>query len=195
MLRVIAFCCLAVLTLPRGADAEWHLVPMVGFTTLGSTSVYDPELGTGRTHIHTGGSLAWLSRSIFGVEAVGIWTPRFFEGDPNAPVQVKSARAISLMGNVMMTLPQRWTEYGLRPFVSGGFGLMHAVQGSEVLPATINVQGFNIGGGAVGFLSDRTGVRFDVRYHSTLNRLQDAPSFGETHLRYVTASIGLVLRR
>jgi hypothetical protein len=108
---------------------------------------------------------------------------------------VEDNRALALMANVVITLPQRWTEYGLRPFISGGFGLMHANNGDQLFPTTVNVQGVNIGGGAVGFLTNQTGLRFDVRYHSTLNRLEGAPAFGDAHLRYVTASIGLVFRR
>ena len=204
MLRTAALCLLLLGTCASEAAAEWHFVPMAGMTMFGSTSMVDPELGTGRRHLHAGGVVSWLSRGIFGVEAVTIWTPNFFEGDPTSdsvldpganPVRVNDNRSVSLMANVVITLPQRWTEYGLRPFISGGFGLMHARNGDELFPATVNVRGVNIGGGAVGFLTNKTGLRFDVRYHSTLNRLEGAPAFGDAHLRYVTASVGLVIRR
>ena len=57
------------------------------------------------------------------------------------------------------------------------------------------LRGVNVGGGAIGFLTEKTGLRFDVRYHSTLNRLEGAPAFGAAHVRYVTASVGIVIRR
>ena len=73
---------------------------------------------------------------------------------------------------------------------------MHAVSNNEVLPVNSNLAGFNIGAGAIGFLSNRTGLRFDVRYHSTLKVSGEGPfSIGEVHLRYVTATVGIVFRR
>ena len=203
MLRTVVLCLFLLGACASEAAAEWHFVPMAGLTMFGSTSMFDPESGTGRRHLNAGATVSWLSRGIFGVEAMTIWTPNFFAGelesefldaDANRSL-VESSRALSLMTNVVVTLPQRWTEYGLRPFISGGFGLMHARTISEVFPTTVNVRGINIGGGAVGFLTNDTGLRFDVRYHSTLNRLEGAPAFGDAHLRYVTASIGLVIRR
>jgi hypothetical protein len=205
MMRVLVCCGLLLLAVARPAYAEWHLTPFVGLTMFGDTNLVDPEFGSGNRHLHGGGSVAWLSRGIFGVEAIATWTPGFFEGEtsfediPDDEVIVQSSRALSLMGNVLVTLPQRWTEYGLRPFVSGGFGLMHAHRSdrSDVFPVNVKVAGFNIGGGAIGFLTPRTGLRFDVRYHSTLNRNTDAPVFspGPIHLRYITASVGIVFRR
>ena len=195
-------CCAMVCLAARPAHAEWHLTPFAGLTMFGDTSIVDPDGATGNLHLHGGGSVAWLSRGVFGVEVVGTWTPGFFEGDPTfedptGEVDVESSRAFSLMGNVLVTLPQRWTEYGLRPFVSGGFGLMHAQRSDlrDVFPVNVYTPGFNIGGGAIGFLSERTGLRFDFRYHSTLRRGDEAPAFGPVHLRYLTASVGIVFRR
>ena len=205
MLRLAVLTCFAVLLVTRDAAAEWHFTPFGGVTMLGNTSIFDPEQGTGERHLHGGLGVAWLSRGIFGVEGTVTWTRDFFEARPSfsdfpevaRTDFVTSSRTVSAMANVVVTLPQRWTEYALRPIVSGGVGLLHAHASSNqaVFPVNVNTSGFNIGGGAVGFLTQRTGVRFDVRYHSTLNRSGEAPSFGPVHLRYVTASIGLVLRR
>ena len=108
-----------------------------------------------------------------------------------------------VMGNVVLTAPRRWTEYNLRPFVSGGIGLLQASYEettSNIIPLSAKMVGFNIGGGALGFFSPRTGVRFDFRYYSSLpgQHSDDLPivGFGDrVHLRYMTASVGLVLRR
>jgi len=112
---------------------------------------------------------------------------------------VLTSRTISAMGNIVVTTPRRWTEYSLRPFVSGGFGVIK-VSKTEVKPVfsfNSNLPGFNIGGGAIGFLSKRTGIRFDLRYYSSLARSDegDDVSFGPVHIRYMTASVGVVLRR
>ena len=198
MLRVLALCGVIALGSARSAHAEWHFTALTGFTAFGNTSLVDAEGGTGKRHGHLGGSVSLLGSGIFGAEVVSIWTPGFFEQD--GPDQIDSSRAITAMANVVLTTPRRWTEYGLRPFVSGGFGLMHAHAFSEtqnIFPIDLNTVGMNIGGGAVGFLSERTGLRFDIRYHSTLNRPddEDVPSIGAEHLRYMTFSIGLVFRR
>ena len=175
---------------------------MVGLTMLGSTTIFDPELATDKRHWNLGGSVSLLSPSFFGAEVITTWTPGFFQGqdDEGGDLDlIASGRAISVMANVVLTTPRRWTEYSLRPFVSGGLGLMHVkkVEKPEGLfPVNLNLGGFNIGGGAVGFLSNRTGLRFDIRYHSTLRETDQGPiAFGPVRLRYLTASLGIVFRR
>ena len=197
MLRALALCGVMILSLAHPAQAEWHFTPMVGFTVFGNTSLVDSELATGKRHLHLGGAVSLLGSGIFGAEVLTVWTPGFFEHGNVDPID--SSRTITAMANAVVTTPRRWTEYGLRPFVSGGFGMMHAGASgiTVVLPIDLTTAGVNIGGGAIGFLSDRTGLRFDVRYHSTLNRMDDddVPSIGPVHLRYMTASIGIVFRR
>jgi hypothetical protein len=102
------------------------------------------------------------------------------------------------MGNVMVTTPRRWTEYSLRPFVSGGFGVMTAskTEFREVFPLNRDIPAFNVGGGAIGFLSKNTGLRFDFRYFSSFTRYHEAASEADPlHMRYMTASVGVVIRR
>jgi hypothetical protein len=195
MSRVLALCCVLLLAPAQHAAAEWHFTPMAGLTLLGSTSIFDPELGTEKRHWNLGGAVTLLGSGLVGAEVITAWTPGFFERDDLSLVD--SSRVLSLMANVVLTTPRRWTEYGLRPFVSGGLGLMHvAKMDPGLFPVDLNLAGFNIGGGAIGFLTPRTGLRFDLRYHSTLNASDEGPiSIGDVHLRYVTASIGLVLRR
>ena len=203
MLRALAVCCLLILV-PRPAAAEWHFTPMLGATFFGRTNFFDPELGSDNVHRTYGGSIGLLGGGLLGVEMVGVWAPGFFEDD-DAPIQlVKSSRSIALMGNVVLTAPRRWTEYNLRPFVSGGIGWLHASRtdraplnpGGQLLPVDENLAGFNVGGGAIGFLTADTGVRFDVRYYSNLKPTDEGPvAFGNVRLSYVTASVGIVLRR
>ena len=178
------------------------MVPMVGLTMLGSTTIIDAEEATGKRHWNFGGAVSFLSSGLLGAEVVTFWTPGFFDRDEEggAPDLVASSRTVSLMGNVVLTAPQRWTEYGLRPFVSGGLGLMHVAKTNlpeGVFPTVdVNVLGYNVGGGAIGFITQRTGVRFDVRYHSILNPSDHGLiAFGDVRLRYVTASVGIVFRR
>lgn len=193
--RGLAICCLFVLILPRPASAEWHFTPMIGATFFGNTNIPDPDRVSDKVHRNFGGSVALLGGGILGAEGLIVWTPGLFTGELEL---VKNSRSIAMMGNVVLTTPRRWTEYSLRPFVSAGFGVVSASKTdfSLLFPIDSDIPAFNIGGGAVGFLSERTGVRFDLRYYSSLTR-SDAPvtDEGPFHMRYMTASVGLVLRR
>jgi hypothetical protein len=203
--RTLALGAALLLLIAAPARAEWHFTPMVGLTMLGSTTVLDPELATDKRHLDLGGAVSFLSDGWFGAEVISIWTPGFFENDdletdPGAPppVRVDASRTVSLMANVVVTTPRRWTEYFLRPYVSGGLGLMHIKKDEplDFFSVNSNLAGFNVGGGAVGFLTQRTGVRFDVRYHSTLRESDPGDiAIGPIRMRYVTATIGLVFRR
>jgi hypothetical protein len=167
----------------------------VGTTFFVNTNLIDPDAVTDQSHRNFGGSVALLGGGIFGAEGLVVWTPGFFTGDKGL---VESSRSIAAMGNVVVTTPRRWTEYSLRPFVSGGFGLINVsmTEVVEVFPFNFNIPAFNIGVGAIGFLSKRTGLRFDLRYYSGLTRLDKGNvSIGPAHIRYMTGSVGVVLRR
>jgi len=193
--RALAAGVLLALAFPQSAAAEWHFTPMLGTTFFIKTSVVDPDAATDQIHRNLGGSVALLGGGILGAEGLIVWTPGLFTGDKGL---VKKSRSISVMGNVVITTPRRWTEYSLRPFVSGGFGLINVskTEVAQVFPFHSNIPAFNIGGGAIGFLSKRTGLRFDLRYYSSLARSDEGPvSIGPVHIRYMTASVGVVLRR
>ena len=207
MRKVVALFCLVLFLLPGTAAAEWQFAPFVGLTFRGSTSIVDIETvndrpASERVHKHFGGSVSFLGGGILGAEAIFTWTPGFFEQEDLELVE--SSRSIALMGNLVVTAPRRLTEYSLRPFVSGGFGVLKPyvrltpVGGTEPLPVVdLNLWGYNIGGGAVGFFSKRTGVRFDLRYYSTVRPTDEGgvPIEDRVRLRYMTASVGVVIRR
>lgn len=195
LLRALAAGLLLAFASPQSAAAEWHFTPMVGTTFFAKTSLIDPDAATDQSHRNFGGSVALLGGGIFGAEGLVVWTPGFFTGDKGL---VESSRSIAAMGNVVVTTPRRWTEYSLRPFVSGGFGLLHMseTQVVNLFPFNSNIPAFNIGGGAIGFLSQQTGLRFDLRYYSGLSRMDEGNvSIGRVYIRYMTASVGVVLRR
>jgi hypothetical protein len=206
-LFAVAFCLLAA---ARPAAAEWQFTPTIGFTFAGTTTLLDFQQAVGKRHTEFGGSVALLGEGVIGAEVLVVFVPGFFE-TARTPlstdvrrVELDSSRTIAVMANVVLTTPRQWTEYGLRPFVSGGFG---ALQSSEtfqniavtpvvLLPVDVGMAGFNIGGGAVGFLTNRTGVRFDLRYYSSLRDTDQGPqAIGLARLHYMTASVGLVIRR
>jgi hypothetical protein len=190
--------------MPATALAEWQITPMIGFTFAGRTTLVDPQHAVEKRHASVGGAVVLLGGGIVGVEALGIFTPGFFQTDQSRlseipPVGIESSRALTLMGNVVLTTPRRLTEYSLRPFGSAGLGLLHTSQTQTVEllpPLRTNMFGYNVGGGAIGFLSAHTGVRFDLRYYSTLRgTVQEGAAIGLARLHYMTASVGVVIRR
>jgi hypothetical protein len=193
-LKSVAAAVLLALTFPTGVAAEWHFTPTVGITFKADTSLLDLDQGTSKIHPDFGGSVALLGAGIFGVEGLIVWTPGFFTGNE---VVVTKSHAVAMMGNVVLTTPRNWTEYGLRPFVSGGFGALHVSRTELVFPDTRTIPAFNIGGGAIGFLSKRTGIRFDLRYYNNFTQSEESCqiAIGRCHLRHMTLSAGVVIRR
>jgi hypothetical protein len=196
---VIVLSAMLLVALPAKAGAEWQLAPFIGWTFHTNTTLFDPAFGTEETHWNFGTGLTLLGAGPVGVEALFVYTPSLFGGGEGSVVS--TSRSIALMGNVVLTTPRSWNEYGLRPFVSGGLGLLHA--GREDLSDVLrshNIVGMNVGGGAVGFLSNSTGLRFDLRYFRHLQPVEVddeeevVDSFGPVELSYWTASVGVVFR-
>jgi len=214
MRRTLAVCCLCLLLAPRAASAEWHFTPLLGVTFGGSTTFVDLQRGTDKPHMNFGGAVSRFGQGVIGVEGLVIYTRNFFEfngaRDPADEIprpEIDKSYTFTMMGNVVLTVPKRWTEYFLRPYVSGGFGLIRAVsmdqprdavQADSLFAVDSTMPAFNIGGGAIGFLTQRTGLRFDIRYHGGLRREpnpNENVTGSELHFRYMTAQIGVVIRR
>jgi hypothetical protein len=175
-------------------------------TFAGRTTLVDLQGGAEKKHVDFGGAVTLLGAGVIGAETIFVLTPGFFEtehsplSDTPTP-EIESSRTMAWMANGVLTVPRRWTEYFLRPFVSGGVGVLRASQTQvvNVLGYHASMAGFNIGGGAIGFLSKGTGVRFDLRYYGTIHGTEQGPIVtvgdGLVRLHYMTASIGLVIRR
>jgi hypothetical protein len=189
---------------PTSAAAEWQFVPFVGWTFKGTTTLVDNELAVDKRHWNFGGAVMLVGDGPFGVEAYFVSTPEFFLNDEtNCTINtcLESGRTYALMGNAVLTTPRKWNQYGLRPYLSGGIGLLHASKKAALdpLPANLDMLGMNVGGGAVGLVSERMGLRFDLRYlraiHAPDWRTIDPPvSIGPIELRYWTLAAGVVFK-
>jgi hypothetical protein len=202
-LRILALTGLMA-ALPLPASAEWHLTPLVGFTFKGGTSIVDTEAAAAERHWLLGGSVTLIGAGPVGIESMFLYVPGFFqrdEADVPAGTGPVGSRSLAWMGNIVLATPRSFNEYGLRPFVSGGLGVLNAKVDYSLafpLPVRENLLAFNVGGGATGFFTDRVGVRFEVRYFRSLRNeeLSDLPpAFGSVRLRYWTTAIGVVIRR
>ena len=80
---------------------------------------------------------------------------------------------------------------------------MHASEEDQlqVIRYRVDLLGMNLGGGAVGFVSDHVGVRFDLRYFRNIKGVsQDDLDFPVTggqpvRLRYWTLAFGVVFKK
>jgi hypothetical protein len=198
-LRLCVCSVAALFAFASPAAADWHFTPFIGVTLGGSTTFNDPEnvltgRKFGRKHVVVGGSVTRLWRGPLGIEGLVAYVPGIF--DRGELAFVAGSRSVAAMGNVVVTIPRAWSEHGLRPFVSGGFGLFHVAQDDALGPLIRrNVLGYNIGGGAVGFITDRTGIRFEARGFSYVKSAEtQGVSLDRETMHYWTANFGVVLR-
>ena len=182
---------------PSVASADWIFAPFIGATFAGSTTVHDPEQGASSAHLLIGGSAGWWSTGIIGLEGDFSDVPRFFETDN---LVVSSSNVITLGGNVVVAAPLSVTRESLRPYLVGGLSWMHLSieEGVNVFPELFgarNSLALNLGGGAIGFISPRTGVRFEVRQFRSLERGENLNGERQSLLSFWRATVGVVIRR
>lgn len=183
-----------LIAFPATASAQWLLTPFVGVKFAGKTLLVDLDEGASNTKLTFGGIVGRIGDGIFGIEADVGYTPRFFER--SSGLLVARSHVITVMGNVVIAMPRDITGDSLRPFFSGGGGLMRVDidDVGDVLPVSSNLFAINVGGGATGRLTDLTSLRFELRYFkSSTNESEDILRPG-TSLSFWRAGVGLTLR-
>ena len=161
---------LALMLSPATASAQsWFVSPFIGANFGGSASFGDfPEADDElERRVDFGVTLGW-NPNVVGFEMDFGWSPNFFEdtaGDAN--FEFGDSNVTTMMGNLLISAPP---GTGLRPFVSGGLGLIRANVTSEGLfnDLSTNDLGVNIGGGINGQFTDNVGIRGDIRYFRSL---------------------------
>lgn len=177
------------------ARADFLVTPFFGPVFGGNTTLLDLDIDAATSqHWVFGASAGWLSDHIIGLEMDFATVPGFFENSEGSGL-VTGSRVTTLSGNVLGTLPLSITHESLRPYVTGGFGLMHAsIEDLIGLTESNNLLSFQVGGGAIGFITDRAGVRFEVRYSQALERDFDLRGERGSKLSFWRATIGVTLR-
>jgi len=172
------------------AHAQGFFTPSLGVTLANQS-------GEGRADF--GAALGWVDpRAPLGVELDVVYAPSFFGG-----AGVYGANSVTtVMGNVIIAAGDtgrygvgRRRAASIRPYISGGVGVMHEV----VTTATPGEQianddlGLNLGVGVMALSRRAVGVRGDVRYYRNVvnNAGATRVDFGAFH--FWRASIGLVL--
>jgi hypothetical protein len=182
------------LAMPASA-ADNQIRPFFGATFGGGTTFVDLENAMGKPKPVMGVSVVRLG-DMFGFEGEFGDAPRFFQAGSRH--LVLSSRVTTLTGNFVVAAPKKLTEYSLRPYLVAGGGLMRAriddyfgvLKVSRVLP------GFDVGVGAVGFLTSDVGVCWEVRRFQSLSGSTEerGVTFGHERLSFWRASMGLAVR-
>jgi hypothetical protein len=192
----------------REARADYLFIPFIGGTFAGQTAFLTGRLedltgqreAGGSQRPTFGGSVGWLSSGLLGIEGDFSYTPGMFQRDTelSLPGFIYDSSVITLSGNVIVAVPRGVTGYSLRPYLVGGAGLIHSwFNYDEVFPTIDDDSlGFNVGGGAIGFLTPRTGVRFELRHFRTFDREPNEASLEVLpRLSFWRFTVGVVIRR
>lgn len=196
MLRGLAVALTLLLgTPPAAAHADWLITPFLGTSFAGETTFLIFEKGAGRKTT-LGASVAFLGDGLFGLEADFGHTPGFFEGQDPLGL-VLTSRVTTLSGNVILAAPLALTRESLRPYLAMGLGLMQArsKHAAGLFPVDEELLGLSLGGGVIGFVTERTGVRFDLRRIKAVTGA-DGPFNrpGVSRLSFWRATAGITLR-
>lgn len=176
------------------AHADFFITPFAGIKFAGDASIVELDFGASNTKFTLGGMVGVLGEGIFGVEADVAYVPRFFERSTGT--LVTRSHVLTVMGNVIVAVPRTITGYSLRPFVSGGAGLMQVNIDDliDVLPVDSNLFGINVGGGAMGPLTNLVDVRLELRWFKSLTTGNETPLLPRSALSFWRAAVGLTIR-
>jgi hypothetical protein len=182
------------LLLPAVARADFFVTPFAGVKFAGNASIVELDFGASNTKFTLGGMAGVLGDGIFGVEADVAYVPRFFER--SSGTLVTRSHVFTLMGNVIVAVPRTITGYSLRPFISGGAGLMQVKIDDvlDILPVNSKLFGINVGGGAMGPLTNLVDVRLELRWFRSVTSGSETPVFPGTALSFWRAAVGLTIR-
>jgi hypothetical protein len=197
--RHIPFLAALLLALVPGlALAQPVLIqPFAGISFGGDTNILDLDEATELRKLTWGGTVTVIGRGVFGIEGDFSFIPGFFERDTEAEL-VSDSQVVTLTGNVVIATPLSWTRQSLRPYFSGGGGLIRTRirDLADIFTSNRNLVGIDLGGGLIGFFSERVGVRWDVRYFKSVSDPGDTEdvAYGSASLSFWRANMALVLK-
>jgi opacity protein-like surface antigen len=173
------------------ARADWLFTPSIGSTFGADTN--------GNEHFTYGASLGWMGAGILGWEADLSFTPEFFEGADDDFDLDGGSNVVSAMANVIFA--RRDDGYGggrFRPYFTTGIGMLQTeARSNDDLFAVDNSEfGFNLGAGAIGFVTDHVGFRGDLRYLRSFEDPVEDNEFdiGVGNFDYWRGTFGLTFR-
>ena len=162
---------LSLVLLPTPASAQsWFVSPFIGANFGGNASFgdFDDTDDEFEKRVDFGATIGW-NPNVVGFEVDFGWSPNFFEntaGEGN--FEFGDSNVTTLMANLLISAPP---GAGIRPYGSGGLGLMRAqasIEAGVFNDLATNDLGFNLGGGINGQFNDNIGLRGDIRYFRSL---------------------------
>jgi len=175
-------------------SAEWQIRPFLGVSFGGDTTLIDLDHAAGSPNVVVGVNGALLG-DVIGVDVDFGRAPGFFQTGDQGLVQRSSVTTFT--GNVVIAPPRHLTEYTLGPYFVFGAGVMRARSqdfNRTNLSVASNLPAMDVGGGAKGFVSDRIGLNWDVRYFWSVGGKELGGIIGPEQLSFWRASMGLVIR-
>ena len=169
--RILAASLGLTLATASPAQADWLFTPFLGTTFAG--------VATGE-HLTYGGSLAYMGAGVVGFEVDFGYTPEFFDTDDDDLVLISDSNITTLMANLIVGVPIGGTSgFGVRPYVSGGAGLLRTSVSDvdDFFSVSNNNFGINAGAGLTVFFSDNVGLRGDIRYFRSLQDPEEDNEF------------------
>jgi len=183
---------------PAPAAADIFVSPFLGVKFRGDTNQLDLDTSNGArdTKSAVGISGVIVSDMGLGVEIDLAHQSRFFERQGSTGLVTRSG-VTTLSGNALVALPLSITRESLRPYAVIGLGWMHATANDELALNNFSNDflGLTLGVGAIGFVSDVVGLRFDVRRLRSVSSADTSNLSGDrARLRFWRATVGVVFR-
>jgi opacity protein-like surface antigen len=159
---------LVVVSLPATARADGFLSPFVGVSLGGELG----DIGDDESHseLTFGAAAGWMGNGILGFELDFAHSPDFFAFEDTAGGLSTEGNLTTLMANIILGAPIGGTDRGVRPYVSGGVGLIRSRVNDvgDFFEISNSDFGVDLGGGVMGFFTDNVGLRGDIRYFRAL---------------------------
>ncbi len=184
---------LAALAVPAPVHADIFLSPFTGVKFKGATNEFDFGNGAADTKLTLGVSTMIVADAGVGGEVEFGYNPRFFDGEE---LGTRSG-VTTLFSNVVLALPISISRESLRPYAVAGLGWIHASANDLIGfgPVSNDFLGLALGVGAIGFVTDTTGLRFDLRYLKSISSGDVSELNQESaRIRFWRATVGLVFR-
>jgi opacity protein-like surface antigen len=186
--KLMFLCVFCAALAPARAHAEWFASPFIGAAFGGSV----PD----KAKIDYGAAGGWMGR-VAGFEVDISHRPDFFGATDVPDFLLSESSVTTLMFNGLYRVPVGGER--LRPYAAGGLGWLRTRLGGDddfIRGRNSNV-GLNVGGGVMGDLSDRFGLRGDIRYFRDLQGLEGESEFfslGNEKLGFWRATVGVTFR-
>jgi len=179
----------ASIATPAAAQTTGGLVtPFIGVVT---------GTPTDENRIVYGGSIG-ATGSVIGFEFDFGYSPNFYEVEDDFGDLGSSGSVSTLMGNVLIGLPLG----RIRPYGTFGAGLIRSNRNVTDVLDDLNRSDFGVsyGGGIMAFLTDKVGIRGDLRHFRSLqnddpgDRVPDPGDFGLGDFTFWRATAGVTFR-